>query len=110
MWKAIKEILLKKACFHKWELVKEEKFGLYYHYIYICQKCGEITTLKPFDKVLVRDNNEQKWTIDYFSFADKEQVYPFICVGHYVSQCIPYEENEHLLGTTNDCDEYYKTW
>lgn len=25
-------------------------------------------------------------------------------------QCIPYEDNEHLLGTTNDCDEYYKTW
>lgn len=70
----------------------------------------DINTLKPFDKVLVRDNNKQRWTIDYFSFVDKEQVYPFVCVGHYVSQCIPYEGNEHLLGTTNDCDEYYKTW
>jgi hypothetical protein len=70
----------------------------------------DITTLKPFDKVLVRDNNEQKWTIDYFSFVDKEQVYPFVCVGHYVSQCIPYENNEHLLGTTNNCDEYFKIW
>lgn len=70
----------------------------------------DITTLKPFDKVLVRDNDKQKWTVDYFSFADKEQVYPFICVGHYVSQCIPYNGNEHLLGTTDDCDEYYKTW
>lgn len=70
----------------------------------------DITIFKPFDKVLVRDNNEQKWTIDYFSFVNKEQVYPFVCVGHYVSQCIPYEGNEHLLGTTNDCDEFYKTW
>ena len=25
-------------------------------------------------------------------------------------QCIPYEGNEHLLGTTDDCDDYYKTW
>lgn len=70
----------------------------------------DITTLKPFDKVLVRDNNEQFWTCDWFSFHDTKQVYPFACVGHYVSQCIPYEGNEHLLGTTNDCDEYFKTW
>ena len=70
----------------------------------------DITTLKPFDKVLVRDNNEQFWTCDWFSFHDTKQVYPFACVGHYVSQCIPYEENQHLLGTTNDCDEYFKNW
>lgn len=70
----------------------------------------DITTLKPFDKVLVRDNNEQFWTCDWFSFHDTKQVYPFACVGHYVSQCIPYEENQHLLGTTNDCEEYYKNW
>ena len=70
----------------------------------------DTTTLKPFDKVLVRDNNEQFWTCDWFSFHDTKQVYPFACVGHYVSQCIPYEGNQHLLGTTNDCDEYYKNW
>lgn len=28
----------------------------------------------------------------------------------YFQQCIPYEGNEHLLGTTDDCDDYYKTW
>lgn len=70
----------------------------------------DINTLKPFDKVLVRDNNEQFWTCDWFSFHDTKQVYPFACVGHYVSQCIPYEGNQHLLGTTNDCDEFYKNW
>lgn len=70
----------------------------------------DVTTLKPFDKVLVRDNNEQFWTCDWFSFHDTKQVYPFACVGHYVSQCIPYEGNQHLLGTTNDCDEFYKNW
>lgn len=46
MWKAIKEILLKKACFHEWKLVKERHNGYRYHYIYICQKCGEIKVIE----------------------------------------------------------------
>lgn len=70
----------------------------------------DIANLKPFDKVLVRGNVGQIWTIDFFSFMDNNKGYPFVCVGHYVTQCIPYEGNEHLLGTTDDCDEYYKTW
>lgn len=28
----------------------------------------------------------------------------------YDSQCIHYEGNQHLLGTTDECDNYYKTW
>ena len=79
----------------KWELVPN-KF--------------DITTLKPFDKVLVRDNDEQMWTADIFSFYNEKHVYPFMCAGHYTNQCIPFEGNEHLLGKTDDCDEYYKTW
>lgn len=70
----------------------------------------DITTLKPFDKVLVRDNDEQMWTTDIFSFYNEKHVYHFMCVGHYTNQCVPYEQNKHLLGTTNDCDEFYKTW
>lgn len=47
MWEAIKEILLKKACFHEWELVKENHSSLnHHHYIYICQKCGEIKVIE----------------------------------------------------------------
>lgn len=70
----------------------------------------DIATLKPFTKVLVRDSDAQKWTVDLFSFFDKSLVYPYSCVGHYTSQCIPFEGNEHLLGTSNDCDEFYKNW
>ena len=70
----------------------------------------DITTLKPFDKVLVRDNEEQKWTVDMFGFYDKNLIYPFNCVGHYVNQCIPYKGNEHLLGTNDDCGEYFRNW
>ena len=46
MWKAIKEILLKKTCFHEWKLVKENHIVSHYHYIYICQKCGEVKVIE----------------------------------------------------------------
>ena len=43
MWKALVDILRKKACFHDWKLVKEVKVScIRYQFIYICQKCGEI--------------------------------------------------------------------
>ena len=41
MWEIIKNILIKKACFHKWELIKEVQIGIKCHYIYVCKKCGE---------------------------------------------------------------------
>lgn len=55
--------------------------------------------LKPFDKVLVRDRDEQEWECSLFSHIDEEDYY--VCVGSWWMQCIPYEGNEHLLGTTN---------
>ena len=69
----------------------------------------DITTLKPYDKVLVRDTKEQVWVADLFSHMINRPFggYTFACVGHYPNQCIPYEGNEHLLGTTDDCDEYF---
>lgn len=70
----------------------------------------DITTLKPFDKVLVRDNNKQRWSVDLFGFIDNKRIYSFVCIGNYSGQCIPYEGNEHLLGTADDCDDFYKTW
>lgn len=74
----------------------------------------DITTLKPFDKVLVRDTNRQVWTADLFSHimsnTNPNLRTTFVCVGHYPDQCIPYEGNEHLLGKTDDCNEFYKTW
>ncbi len=46
MWKIIKKILIKKACFHEWRLVKEVQKDFRCHYIYICQKCGEFKIIK----------------------------------------------------------------
>lgn len=59
---------------------------------------------KPFDKVLVRDDDDTTWRCDFFShLGDKEGV--FICLTTWWHQCIPYEGNEHLLGTTNNPEE-----
>lgn len=66
----------------------------------------DINTLKPFDKVLVRDCNYERWMTAVYSH--KQDNY-FIASGHF-KQCIPYEGNEHLLGTSNDCSDFYKTW
>lgn len=54
---------------------------------------------KPFDKVLVRDDNEADWKCDFFSNISNSGYYHCINAGW--KQCIPYEGNEHLLGTTN---------
>lgn len=71
----------------------------------------DITTLKPFEsRVLVRTNN-RKWVAAFYSHYDKDSLLKHCVVGGlWYEQCIPYNGNEHLLDTTNDCDEYYKTW
>lgn len=73
----------------------------------------DITTLKPFDKVLVRCSSLENWHIQLFEKYNRElgAKYPFICLcNNKYSQCVPYEGNEYLLDTTNDCYKYYKTW
>ena len=72
----------------------------------------DITTLKPFDKVLVRDGNDEVWVNAFFGFRDTVtyKTCTFITGNENWCQCIPYEGNEHLLGTTDDCDEYFKIW
>jgi hypothetical protein len=75
----------------------------------------DITTLKPFkSNVLVRHNNDNKWCASFFSHIDEDfhsHCYKFVTVaGKSYPKMIPYEGNEHLLGKTDDCDEFYKTW
>ena len=68
----------------------------------------DITTLKPFDRVLLQDC-QGVWCPDLYGFYDTKRK-AHSCVGIISVVCIPYEGNEHLLGTTDDCDEFYKTW
>lgn len=61
---------------------------------------------KPFDKVLVRDNDTEPWMPAFFEREYKHKF--FLLSGFCYDQCIPYEGNEHLLGTTKDMDEAFK--
>lgn len=68
----------------------------------------DITTLKPYDKVLYRMHDKDTWCNGFYSFYKSN--HHFVNSLTIVKQCIPYEENKYLLGTTNDCEEFYKTW
>ena len=65
-------------------------------------------TLKPFDKVLIRNVDNGFWNAAFFSYIAGQWVN---CVGSGTAECIPYNEaTKHLLGTKEDCPEYYKWW
>lgn len=72
----------------------------------------DINTLKPFDKVLVRDNDKSRWHIAFYERYDNTStIYPYRILGEMgYKHCIPYEGNEHLTGQVKECDTYYKTW
>lgn len=63
---------------------------------------------KPKEWVLVRNDDVEKWKLDIFSHFVDGVSFPYICVGSYYDECIPYEGNEGLLGTT-DAPEEKKT-
>ena len=59
---------------------------------------------KPFDKVLVRDYDDDPWRAMHYSHFDEQQKH--YCGSSYWMQCIPYNENTaHLLGTNNPYEE-----
>ncbi len=61
--------------------------------------------LKPFDKVLVRDWENQNWHCNIYSHYSCNSHYPHVCADGGYKFCIPYEGNEHLLGTDKGVDE-----
>ena len=80
-----------------WDKPKVEKF--------------DVNTLHPFDKILARDSDKQSWTCEFFSHINNICKYSIIGLGLSYKWCIPYnEETKHLVGTSNDCPEYYKWW
>lgn len=56
--------------------------------------------LKPFDKVLVRNRESEIWEGTLFIQLNKDSQYKYTCITGGYLYCIPYEGNEHLLGTT----------
>ena len=70
---------------------------------------------KPFDKVLIRDGKENNWVPGFFEKLLKQSNGGDCLVVDFRryswNMCIPYnDETKHLLGTKEDCPEYYKWW
>lgn len=61
-------------------------------------------TFKPFDKVLVRNNEEDEWRAAFFEYEFTSSSYPYRVIGAPTDyrQCIPYEGNEHLIETIHE--------
>lgn len=72
----------------------------------------DINTLKIFEsKVLVRSGKHENWRPAMFGGIEIESHDPYVTVGgSYFKYLIPYEGNEHLTLSKNDCDDFYKTW
>ena len=68
----------------------------------IWEKSKKQSAFKPFDKVLVRDSESDKWRANLFGYIDKDEYYH--CVYANWVYCIPYIGNESLLGTTKDVE------
>ena len=69
-------------------------------------------TLKPFDKVLVRNCNVESWRSQLFSHILEGGIqYPYLCINNPYKYCIPYnDETKNLVGTKNEAPEYYRYW
>ena len=67
-------------------------------------------TLKPFDKVLVHDN-DGKWRCNLFSHIRDNSIFPYAAIDVNYSHCIPYnDDTKHLVGTNEEAPEYYRYW
>lgn len=69
-------------------------------------------TLKPFDRVLVRDKDCENWNCGFFSHKDASSAaYHYRCIGTPYIYCIPYnDDTKHLVGTNEEAPEFYRYW
>ena len=72
-------------------------------------------TLHPWDKILVRKihspYNISPWSCENFSYIHPNTPQLVNGIVSRYEICIPYnDETKHLVGTTEDCPEYYKWW
>lgn len=80
-----------------WNTINDKKF--------------DINSLKPFDKVLARDNDDDCWRVSLFGYDNTNSCYRFSCIEYAYKQCVPYnDDTKHLLGTDELCSPYYINW
>lgn len=98
--------LIRRGGVHRIERLSPEGIYLtdnsYCWPFFVCKKVDapkvEKHSFKPFDRVLVRDDDDM-WRANFFNFYEEGKEYPYRCVARVYKYCIPYEGNEHLLGT-----------
>ena len=67
-------------------------------------------TLKPFDRVLVRNSKTEKWTCEHFSYFNEGNECPYVTFISY-KFCVPYnDDTKHLVSTANEAPEFYRYW
>ena len=68
-------------------------------------------TLKPFDRVLTRPLEDERWEINFYSYKNPNWLWPYTCIDGSYKYCIPYnDDTKHLVGTTDEAPEFYKYW
>lgn len=71
----------------------------------------DINTIQPFEPVLVRDNPTELWLPNFFYWFCPDEPASVRCLNLSWENCIPYnDETKHLIGTSDDCPDYYKWW
>ena len=69
----------------------------------------DIHSLKPYDKVLVK-NGDGCWYPTLVSYVESSGEVYLIDITDRADRVIPFEGNEHLIGKFDDPDPYYITW
>lgn len=72
------------------------------------KKPKEECKFKPFDKVLVRNTEDDKWKPREYASLDASDKFGLVygtTDGCYRKYCIPYEGNEHLANTTKNLEQ-----
>lgn len=69
----------------------------------------DISSLKPYDKVLIKEEEDGCWVPTLISYVTTSEVF-VIEKNDPVEYVIPYEPNKHLVGKFEDPDKYYITW
>ena len=91
-----------KEAGYQWDAEKKELRKIKPHY--------DISNFHAGMPVLVRYNNREEWRYVPFSHIITNGSWKFNAVGTVWQQCIPFEGNEHLLGTTDMPSEEFINW
>ena len=68
-------------------------------------------TFEPFDKVLVREDDEDCWIPTFISYFDRWLKKIITVSDQAYSRVIPYnDDTKHLIGTCDEAPEYYRYW